>query len=209
MSVEILNIDCLEYMAGLDNHAFDLAIVDPPYGLGMDKGVRRSKKLKTKTYQGDWDSKRPSEKYFSELIRVSKHQIIWGGNFFADLLPAGKHWIFWDKLQTVPSLGDGELAWTSIARQSITKHALKYCGILGSDLTRIHPTQKPIKLYEWLLSTYAKPEMKILDTHLGSGSSAIAAHYFGCDFVGCEIDSGFFNAAKQRYSDETKQKVLF
>ena len=204
-------------MKALDKNTFDLAIVDPPYGIGADKGIicgesgfkKKGKAIQRRKYTGDWDKQRPTKEYFLELLRVSKNQIIWGGNFFADLLPQGTHWVFWDKLQTMPSFSDGELAWTSFNRKSIKKHTLEYNGLIGREKTRIHPTQKPVKLYEWLLINYANPNMNILDTHLGSGSSAIASHYFGCNFVGCELDSGFYSLATERFTNETKQSVLF
>lgn len=213
MSIELLNIDCMEYMAGLPDKAFDLAIVDPPYGIKRDKGFGGfggfGKPIARKQYKGEWDSARPDDAYFKELLRVSEHQIVWGGNFFTDQLPQNNHWIFWDKQNTMPTFGDGELAWTSFDRNSVKRHILQYNGLLGRELERIHPTQKPVKLYEWLLTNYAKPGQRILDTHLGSGSSAIAAHYFGVDFVGCELDKDYFDAAKKRFEQQTAQLAMF
>ena len=211
--IELLNMDCMDYLRDCEDNAFDLAIVDPPYGVKRDKGFDGfggfGKPIARTQYQGEWDSERPTKEYFDEVRRVSVSQIIWGGNFFADLLPAGTHWIFWDKVQTMPTFGDGELAWTNSTRKSIKKHVLEYNGLLGRELTRIHPTQKPVKLYDWLLSNYAKEGDRILDTHLGSGSSAIAAHYGQFDFVGIEIDEDYFNAAKARFEAETAQLDIF
>lgn len=222
MAIELLNINCMDYMATQPDNAFDLAIVDPQYGIGRDKGFGgtapfggkglphgQGKPIARKQYKGDWDNKRPDKAYFVELQRVSKMQIIWGGNFFADLLPASTHWIFWDKKNTMPTFGDGELAWTSSDRKSVKKFECEYNGLLGREITRIHPTQKPVRLYRWLLKNYSKLGQRIIDTHLGSGSSAIAAHYFGCDFVGCEIDQDYFTAAKNRFDKETRQVAMF
>ncbi len=212
MSIELLHIDCMEYMKGCDDNAFDLAIVDPPYGVKRDKGFGGfggfGTPIARTEYKGDWDSDRPSKEYFDEVRRVSKLLIIWGGNFFADLLPAGTHWIFWNKMQTMPTFGDGELAWTNSSKKSIKMHTLEYNGLLGKELTRIHPTQKPVKLYDWLLTNYAEPGQRIFDSHLGSASSAIAAHYFGCDFVGTEIDKDYYYAAVNRFNNETRQLDL-
>jgi len=211
--IELFNEDCMKVMARYPDNHFDLAIVDPPYGVKRDKGFGGfggfGKPIARTEYKGDWDSERPEAGYFVELQRVAKKQIIWGGNFFADLLPASGHWIFWDKVNTMPTFGDGELAWTSIDRKSVKMHRLEYNGLLGREVSRIHPTQKPVKLYDWLLSNYAKPGQKILDTHLGSGSSAIAAHYYGVDFVGCEIDADYFKAASERIERETRQIDMF
>jgi len=211
MNVELINIDCMEYMAGLDDNAFDLAIVDPPYGIGADK-KNSGKKLQSKKsaslskYYGnqEWDLDVPNEEYFIELMRVSKNQIIWGANYFG--IKGG--YIFWDKGVTMPTYSDGELAYCSLLN-SVKKYNFIWHGMIQDDMKfkeqRIHPTQKPVRLYDWLLQNYAKPEMRILDTHLGSGSSAIAAHYFGCDFVGCEIDKDYFEAAQKRFDKETRQ----
>jgi site-specific DNA-methyltransferase (adenine-specific) len=213
--IELLNIDCMEYMATLPDKAFDLAIVDPPYGIKRDGGFGGfvgfggfGMPIARKQYKGSWDGATPGKIYFDELVRVSKEQIIWGGNFFTDKIAQANHWIFWDKKNTMPSFGDGELAWTSFNRNSVKQVEIEYNGLLGKEKDRIHATQKPVKLYQWLLQKYAKPGQRILDTHLGSGSSAIAAHYFGCDFVGCELDKDYFDAASARFQDATKQVAM-
>lgn len=207
MSIDLLNIDCMEYMATQPDGAFDLAIVDPPYGI--DAGNMQMGKGKNKQWAKckNWDKMPPPANYFDEVRRVSKNQIIWGGNYFK--LPLTGGWIFWDKDRGKDvSFSDGELAWTSFL-SVLKKVVIRYDGFIGADYTRIHPTQKPIKLYEWLLRNYATSEMRILDTHLGSASSAIAAHYFGCDFVGCEIDLDYYQAAKERFDQETSQIAMF
>lgn len=214
--IQLFNDDCMAVMARYPDNYFQLAITDPPYGVKRDKGFEGfegfggfGKPIARKQYEGNWDDDRPDPEYFNELQRVSVKQIIWGGNFFADLLPAGTHWIFWDKKNTMPTFGDGELAWTNDSKKSIKKVEIEYNGLLGREITRIHPTQKPVKLYQWLLQNYAKEGDKILDTHLGSASSAIAAYYGGLDFVGCELDEDYFKAAQERFDNETAQVALF
>jgi len=202
MSVGLLNCDCMEYMKDMPDNHFDLACVDPPYGIdaaNMEMGKGKNKKWSKKS----WDTTPPSADYFLEVIRVSKEQIIWGGNYFN--LPLTGGWIFWDKDRKKDvSFSDGELAWTSFLNV-IKKATVRYDGFIGADENRIHPTQKPVRLYSWLLQNYAKPGQRILDTHLGSGSSAIAAHYFGVDFVGCELDKDYYDAACKRFDKETRQ----
>tara|TARA_R110000782_G_scaffold245934_1_gene332674 strand:- start:49 stop:669 length:621 start_codon:yes stop_codon:yes gene_type:complete len=205
--IEMLNVDCMEYMAGLEDNAFELAIVDPPYGINASNMVMGKGKNKNWGKKRDWDKSIPDDKYFKELFRVSNKQIIWGGNYFD--LPCTGGWIFWDKERGKDvSFADGELAWTSFLNV-IKKAPIRYDGFIGADTTRIHPTQKPVKLYEWLLKNYAKEGDRILDTHLGSGSSAIAAHYGGFDFVGCELDIDYFKASQIRFERETAQQALF
>lgn len=207
MGVELLHIDCMEYMKGLPDKAFDLAIVDPPYGIG-DKLLKGGKNGTVKFHEqyelNQWDNDRPSKEYWTELFRVSKNQIVWGANYFIDSLYPSRGIIFWDKNLGEPNnFSHFELAWTSfdcIAR--------KYK--IGSNTgNRIHPTQKPVKIYERLIRDYAKEGDKILDTHLGSGSSAIAAHQMGFDFVGCELDKSYYDAACKRFQEKTMQQTLF
>lgn len=213
MSVELLNMDCMEYMKAQPDNAFDLAIVDPPYGIGESGKTNKSRgKLAVakdyKAFHGD-DLEPPPPEYFNELQRVSKNQIVWGANHFMDRIVKGSPcWVVWDKENGASDFADCELAWTSF-KTAVRRFRFQWAGMLQGDMKnkeiRIHPTQKPVKLYHWLLDNYAKPGQRILDTHLGSGSSAIAAHYFGCDFVGCEIDTDYFNAAKARFEKETAQ----
>ena len=209
MAIELLNIDCMEYMATQPDNAFDLAIVDPPYGIGESGGAdRRGKSKHTKK---DWDNKTPPKEYFLSLQRVSKNQVIWGGNYFTDKLKPSRCWVAWDKKLYNSDFSDFELAWVSFDRGTkiykFSKNGGSRTPAALADL--IHPTQKPVKLYDWLLTNYAEPGQRILDTHLGSGSSAIAAHYFGCDFVGCEIDEDYYQAAVDRLNQATKQIAMF
>ena len=209
-SMTLHNVDCMEYMKSLPDNAFELAIVDPPYGMdrkmdGSTGGGRLMNKWKRST---SWDIA-PSAEYFKQLKRVSVSQIIWGANNFLDSLPPTTNFIFWYKHQPAPNFADGELAWTSF--KGVCKCYDAPCfGAHGQDVGgKIHPTQKPIKLYEWLLKNYAKEGDKILDTHLGSGSHAIAAHYGGFEFVGCELDEDYFSAAVERIERETQQIDMF
>ena len=207
--IELLNIDCMKYMATLPDKAFDLAVVDPPYNIGGDsihagRLKRGSGKLKNRAIQlldSSFDEIPLNENYFDELFRVSQNQVIWGMNYFE--LPRTRGVICWDKVQPWENFSQVELAWTSF---DFPAKLYRYDNRTGG---KIHPTQKPIALYDWILRNYAKPGQRILDTHLGSGSSAIAAHYFGCDFVGCEIDVDYFNAAKERFDRETRQVAIF
>ena len=203
--IELLNIDCMEYMKGLEDNAFELAIVDPPYGI--EKGFQANSRV-TKYGQMDTvNDAKPDPAYFSELMRVSENQIIWGYNHLSDMLPSTKEFIFWFKHQPVISYSDGELAWTSFTKTAKC-FDFPFFGPHNADVVRIHPTQKPVRLYQWLLKTYSDPTQRVLDTHLGSGSSAIAAHYGGFDFVGCEIDKDYFEAAQRRFDKETAQVAM-
>ena len=203
--IELLNCDCMEYMATVPDKYFDLAIVDPPYGIGMDGGCVGYKGFNV-FEKKSWDSKTPDDDYFQELQRVSKHQIVWGGNYFN--LPPSRCFLIWDKGAGFKdrTYAECEQAWTSFdANAKIYKRDPLACGDYKG---KIHPTQKPVALYKWLLTNYAKKGQKILDTHLGSGSSAIVAHYFGVDFVGCELDKDYFEAAKARFDMATKQLAM-
>jgi site-specific DNA-methyltransferase (adenine-specific) len=199
----------MELMAKYPDNHFELAIVDPPYGLGMDgtlgKASKKTKgfKFKAKEYQKkDWDNITPPQEYFEELRRVSKNQIIWGANYFTDKLPIIKNYIFWYKKgQSVDcKFNEGEMAYLSKGRTRMIDIWWNGFGVINSGEERIHPTQKPVRLYEWLLANYAKEGDKILDTHLGSGSSRIACRNLKFDFVGCELDKDYFDAAEFRLS---------
>ena len=211
------NIDCMEYMATLPDKAFDLAIVDPPYGIGENgsKNHTRSKLARAKNYKpfSGMDTSAPDKEYFDELIRVSENQIIWGGNHFISRIPYDSScWIVWNKDNGNSDFADCELAWTSF-KTAVRMFTWKWQGMLQENMknkeVRIHPTQKPVALYEWLLMNYAKEGDKILDTHLGSGSSRIAAHKLGFEFVGCELDKDYFEAQEKRFKLETMQLRLF
>jgi site-specific DNA-methyltransferase (adenine-specific) len=193
----------MEYMKSLPDNAFDLAIVDPPYGIdvtSMNMGGRKTiKPDKTKS----WDNAIPNQDYFDELNRVSKNQIIWGGNYFP--LPPTRCWLMWDKGESMygRDFAEAEMAWTNFDK------VVRLYKQNPNQLDRIHPTQKPIKLYEWLLTNYAKQGDKILDTHLGSGSHAIACNNLGFELVGCELDGDYFKASCERIAKEAQQERLF
>tara|TARA_Y100001963_G_C6656938_1_gene388531 strand:+ start:67 stop:681 length:615 start_codon:yes stop_codon:yes gene_type:complete len=196
------------------DNEFDLAIVDPPYGIGIDKAINSNKgKQGFKQYkETEWDNETPKQKYFDELFRVSKNQIIWGGNYFIDKIKKPSQcFLIWNKVQRDFSMSDAEIAWTSFDK-TIRCFDLSRGGAMGCNNRnggKIHPTQKPIKLYEWLLMNYAKEGDKILDTHLGSGSIAIACHNLGFDLLGYELDKDYFDAAKKRLEQHQAQKRLF
>jgi site-specific DNA-methyltransferase (adenine-specific) len=197
----------MQYMRTLPDKAFDLAIVDPPYGIGVNVSMGRRKGNAKSTYKkfAGEDKSIPDEDYFLELERVSKNQIVWGGNYMTDFLYPSPCWLLWNKgFSEDVTFAQYEMAWTSFKSS-----AKKYDYNAAANKNRIHPTQKPVKLYEWLLANYAKQGDKILDTHLGSGSSAIAAHYGGFDFVGCELDTDYFNAASKRFEQATAQMAMF
>ena len=220
----VFNKDCMEVMARYPDNYFDLAVVDPPYGIGFDgnttanggiAGRRNGFTRKQHHEKKGWDKERPSAEYFGELQRISKNQIVWGGNYFADLLPPKKGWIFWDKKITNANntnFSDGELAWTSFdcILRRFTYDWIGF-GYLNNPQgeKKIHPTQKPVALYDWIFKNYASPNDKILDTHLGSGSSRIAAHKAKLDFVGCELDKEYFDAQEKRFKDFSSQLTLF
>lgn len=196
-------MDCMELLRQTPDDFYHLCIVDPPYGIGEDGGKCRTRGSKrTNGEAKGWDKEPPPMEYFVELRRVAKHQITWGGNYFADKLPASRCWIYWQK-DMGGDFADGELAWTSFDR--VLKQFRKRSETHG----RIHPTQKPVELYAWLLANYAKPGQRILDTHLGSGSIAIACHYFGAHLTACEIDPDYFAAACERITRETAQADMF
>lgn len=204
--------DCMALMARYADKHFDLAIVDPPYGIGEDGAKNHSRdRLATATRYApkSWDKSPPPMEYFAELRRVSRNQIIWGGNYFP--LPPTSCWVVWDK-DNSGDFADCELAWTSF-KTAVRKFKFRWNGMLQENMAekevRIHPTQKPVALYRWLLETYAKPGQRVLDTHLGSGSHAIAAHYFGAHLTACEIDADYYAAAMARIKRETAQTTLF
>ena len=204
--MKITNEDNMELMARYPDNHFELAIVDPPYGIGDKfKGGNSGKMNFNEVVEKGWDNETPSKEYFNELKRVSKDQIIWGGNYFLDNLGNTRCFICWDKkISEDFTLAMAELAWTSfdklakIFRMSVPKTGGK-----------IHPTQKPIRLYEWLLMNYAKEGDKILDTHLGSGSIALACHNLNFDLTACELDTEYYNAAMKRLKQHQQQLTMF
>lgn len=208
--MNITNEDNMELMARYEDNHFDLAIVDPPYGIGAGgkSFINGTSKTKKEYYKDDcWDNERPSKEYFKELKRVSKNQIIWGGNYFADILGAFRCFIFWDKTIHGNSYADGELAWTSFDK--VARYYRRNICQVEVEGKRIHPTQKTIHLYTWILQNYAKDGDKILDTHLGSGSIAIACHNLRYDLTACEFDTEYYNAAMKRLKNHQAQLTMF
>ena len=216
-TLDLRRADCMDVMAEFPDGYFDLAIVDPPYGIGFDgdstlgnnSSAKWKNPAKSERYaKKDWDKAPPLPEYFTELRRVSRKQIIWGGNYFP--LPQSGGWIVWAKgTAEGMSLSDAELAWTNAAN-NVKIIELLWSGFRKCEhVQRFHPTQKPVKLYRWLLSNYAQPGQRILDTHLGSGSHAIACYYAGMHLTACEIDEDYFKAASERIERETAQTVLF
>ena len=202
--ITITNEDNMLLMARYPDNYFDLAIVDPPYGIDVMNGGGQPKKYGFKQWERkNWDKSIPNKEYFSQLFRVSKNQIIWGGNYFTDYLKPSQGWVFWFK-QKGMTFADGELAWTSFDRAT---RQYDMSGMGGGN--RIHPTQKPILLYKWLLDKYAKQGDKILDTHLGSGSIAIACHDYGFELTACELDKEYYDKAIERISNHVAQQKLF
>jgi site-specific DNA-methyltransferase (adenine-specific) len=202
--IEYFNEDCLIGMARYPDKYFELAIVDPPYGLDRYKKNDGGNSKKIRCF-GDkdknWNNEKPSDKYFEELFRISKSQIIWGANNFT--LPTSEYFIIWDKQQMMPSFARCEMAWTNC------KVPAKIYAYRSQDGDRIHPTQKPVALYKWLLTNYAKEGDLILDTHVGSASSLIACYDLGFDAVGFELDEDYYKASKQRLENHQKQISLF
>lgn len=206
--LNITNEDNMELMARYPDKYFDLAIVDPPYGLGTkttDGGSKRNSQTKfmNDIRRSNWDNSTPKKEYFEELKRVSKHQIIWGGNYMAKYIGNTKCILIWDKMTYIPTMSQFEFAFCSM-----NKHP-KLIKINSNDLNRQHPTQKPVALYKWLLDKYAKQGDKILDTHLGSGSIAIACHDYGFDLTACELDKEYFDLATKRINEHVAQLKLF
>lgn len=231
MKSEIFNMDCVKGMEQYPDNYFELAIVDPPYGIGASKQKLSISKIKGRNnslvkrsnfISKNWDNEIPNKDYFTELFRVSKEQIIWGGNYFE--LPLINSWLIWNKLQLLETRSDGEMAWTSF------KKPLKILPLLQDGFKRgqnigynqpviynepfsgkqtIHPTQKPIVLYKWILQNYANQGDKILDTHLGSGSSRIAAYDMGFEFTGFELDKDYFDASQKRFQQHINQLTIF
>lgn len=221
MRSETYNQDCMEAMAEMPDKAFDLAIVDPPYGIGVESWdftkpnrPELSERIRAgyqKYVSKVWDSAIPLQEFFTELLRISENQIIWGGNYFTDLLPTSRGWAYWNKgmdYAMSTNFSHGELAWTSFDKRLLSFTVSPKSETSGGKY-RIHPTQKPVALYKWLLQNYAKPGDKILDTHLGSGSSRIAAYDLGFDFVGYELDADYFQAQEERFARHAAQPKLF
>jgi site-specific DNA-methyltransferase (adenine-specific) len=216
-NTKVFNMDCMEAMRNTPDKYYDLAVVDPPYGIGESKsnfesrGVssKKWKRGKPKIYtKKDWDNESPNAEYWEQLFRVSKNQIVWGANHFISKIPFDSScWIVWDK-DTSGDYADCEIAWTSF-KTSIRRIKLTWSGFRKCEIVdRFHPTQKPVKLYDWILHNYAKPTDKILDTHLGSQSSRIAAFKGVYDFTGYEIDTDYFNDGNKRFNQFKSQTTI-
>ena len=211
MESKVYNTDCLEAMKAYPDNYFELAIVDPPYGIGrFGNRVELNPRIDKEGKINKWD-KKPSPEYFAELFRISKNQIVWGANNFE--MPPSEYFCVWDKKQTVDNFASAEYAWVSMGLKMPAKIFTYSIHRLMAERKekggKIHPTQKPIALYRWLLQNYAKQGDKILDTHLGSGSSRIAADMEGYDFTGYELDSDYFNASVKRFNEYKLQTTLF
>ena len=214
-SIQLINADCVEVMKTFEDKQFDLAIVDPPYGLNFGAFNRTNKDSNGNRYKankyhnGDWDKETPQDEYWEQLFRVSKNQIVWGGNYFP--LPPTQCFIFWYKQNPVANFADGELAWTSFKKPAVCFDYRYYGGLQGntSAETKIHPTQKPKQLYKWILSKFATEGQTILDTHLGSGNSAVAAWEEKFSFVGIEINEIYYNNAVKHFETQSAQTRLF
>lgn len=211
---EVYNVDCLEYMRSLPDKHFDLCIADPPYGIGEcgAKNHSRSKIAKAKEYTAkDWDFQALPKEHFDEILRVCKKAIIWGANHFISKIPYDSScWIVWDKENGDNDFADCELAWTNF-NTAVRRFKFRWAGMLQGNMkhkeTRIHPTQKPIALYAWILDNYASQGDKIFDPFLGSGSSRIAAYKKGFDFYACELDKGYYEAQEERFRRECLGEV--
>jgi len=219
-SIDFRNMDCMDLMSEYEDNYFDLAIVDPPYGINAGnifsnekrKSVKSGSYNKSKFTRKNWDNNIPQADYFKELFRVSKNSIIWGANYMTEYLPSSMGWIVWDKDNGTTAFSDCELAFSTFDR-ALRKFTFTWNGFLQGDMKnkeiRIHPTQKPVRLYAWLLTNYAKKGDKILDTMVGSASSLIACHQLGFDVVGCEIDEEYYNLAQKRIKEEVAQLSMW
>ena len=217
MHNEVKLIDCMEYMKTVPDKYFELAIVDPPYGIKRlsveehrdpNSKFRRSMSKMVDSAKS-WNSEKPTQEYWNELFRISREQIIWGANNFT--LPESEYFCVWDKMQTVDNFASAELAWVSMNEwkkpAKVFRYQIHKCRSVDGD--KIHPTQKPIALYKWLLKNYAKPNDKIFDSHVGSGSSRIACYDMGFDFMGCELDADYWKAQDERFKSHAMQGDLF
>jgi len=219
--IHLYNGDCMDLLRKTPDKYYDLAIVDPPYGIGASsknfirQGKQTGKSLAvsgTKYTAKDWDNCVPDKIYFDELRRVSKNQIVWGGNYFASLLPNSSCWLIWDKVTGDNLYADAELAWTSFDK-AVRKFTWMWKGMFQQNMAnkedRIHPTQKPVQLYKWILQNYAKEGDTILDTHFGSLSIGIACHDMGFELTAIELDEDYYEAGKKRLIEHQKQLKIF
>ena len=208
MNSIVFNEDCMTVMSRYVDKYFDIAIVDPPYGIDKKIQYHQTGTAKNRLYSKNrWDKTKPDELYWKELLRVSKNQIVFGGNYFTEFLPASRGWYVWHKLhESNLKYSHVELIWTSF--DVSTKIKQMYPDSIMTLEKSIHPTQKPIGIYKWLLNNFAKDGYKIIDTHLGSGSSRIACSEMNIDFIGCEINKEYFNQSQERYIKYKQQKTI-
>ncbi len=200
----------MELMSRYEDNYFDLAIVDPPYGINASKGIGKYSQQKYGKDDKTWDNQTPKKEYFSELFRVSKHQIVCGANYFVEHLYSTKSFICWVKNNPAPTFAQAEYLWTSTdVNGKVYNSGKQIVHQIQRDGGSIHPTQKPIALYEWLLMNYAKEGDKILDTHLGSGSIALACHNLGFELTACELDKEYYEASIKRMKNHISQQRLF
>jgi len=210
-SSEVYLEDCVKALKRYADNHFDLAIVDPPYGIGAGKGVGVTRGRENQYTVKDWDTSIPTKEYWDELMRVSKNQIVWGGNYMTEFLRPSRGWIYWQKMMG-GNYADGELAWTSFDK-AVRKFTWRWWGLLQQNMKdkeqRIHPTQKPVALYKWILQNYAKEGDLILDTHLGSGSIRLACNELKFPFTGFELDKDYYEAQEKRFKDFVSQLRMF
>ena len=204
--------DCLEILPQLGK--VDAVVTDPPYGIGRDKGMGVGgvggvgKGIARRRYAGEWDAARPDKKIFSAMLDVSCHAVVWGGNFFADLLPVSGKWLWWDKCQTMPTYGDGEMAWTNLPGSAPKKFVYSNNGLMAREKDRFHPTQKPVEVMKWCLG-FLPDATTIIDPFMGSGTTGVAALKLGRRFIGIEIDETYFDIACKRIAEAERQPDLF
>lgn len=203
--ISLIHGDCLQALKSYGDNHFKVAIVDPPYGINAGKMTMGSGKHKF-SKDKDWDSAIPTAEYFAELFRVSENQIVWGGNYFTEHLPPTPHWLLWDKKNPNLSFAEGELAWV---RKGKNLRIFKHYSAMVEEGGKIHPTQKPVKLYRWVLDNYTSEGDLILDTHLGSGSIAIACHQMKRNLIAYEIDAEYYEKACKRFEEQTRQMALW
>jgi site-specific DNA-methyltransferase (adenine-specific) len=194
--------DCMEAMKLIPDKSIDLVLTDPPYGIGLANGFSGaggfSKPIQRRKYKGDWDNNIPTKEYFNEIFRISKVQIIFGGNYFSNILPQNNHWIVWDKLNTMPTFSDCELIYTSIKRNSVMKFTYNNNGLMAKEKNRVHPTQKPLELFRWILVNYSNETDLIFDGFLGSGTTARACKDLGRRWIGIEKEEQYCSIADER-----------
>lgn len=212
MKSEVFNCDCMELMAKYPDNYFDLAVCDPPYGINAEQGTNRASRKQFADKKYGWDNAAPGLDFFNELFRVSKNQIIWGANHFIENIPKAnsKHWIVWDKKNPDRCFADAELAWCSGMDNTRIMNLKRVQELNRDDFGKIHPTQKPIALYDWIYKKHLPKGGKVIDTHLGSGSNRIAADKAGnIDFTACELDKDYFEAQEKRWNNYKAQLKLF